>query len=481
MSEVNIRKRKVKIIKENTSNDTPEGMGNDCPKLQKFMLHFRRPSSYKGEYGFDWLRDEYIYPIETVEWSNDGRREINQPKELCLNPEALKIEYKETNVKNPISPYGEDYYPAWLAIFPSIEGGKLAYEFNMHSNGVDLDIEIEELESLEKNGTEILFECSNANIVITPPKLNLDDLLGAKKTKKLGTSDKRDYYLNSKKVNIKNINEGFANHEEIKVFAELNGKKEEVGKLMLYENSIIPTAKIVVVKVNTGGEDISLRADYKKLFKYQSLNQALVHVDIEEVEEFNIGKLPVNYDVIQFKKKYIHADQEIDYSSPAETFKKDLVALYERNHKLKYKIDGKNKSTYLFYTSISPVSNRGALPGSSTSIRYKEKGMFKIIWGNAFIIYKEGLVFRLTAIHESGHSFSLAHSFNSDSLHIFYRGYTDNIMDYPSKKNEKKEKDRVKKTKIRMKQEERLTSFFKWQWDEIRSDRSMVYGDSDDV
>ncbi|KES14527.1 hypothetical protein GASC598B02_003200, partial [Gilliamella apicola SCGC AB-598-B02] len=38
--------------------------------LQRFTIHFRRPAKlkqnknapYKGEYGFDWLRDEYIYP-----------------------------------------------------------------------------------------------------------------------------------------------------------------------------------------------------------------------------------------------------------------------------------------------------------------------------------------------------------------------------------------------------------------------------------
>ena len=43
--------------------------------LRKFTIHFRRPDtlkeksnySYRGEYGFDWLRDEYIYPIEKVD------------------------------------------------------------------------------------------------------------------------------------------------------------------------------------------------------------------------------------------------------------------------------------------------------------------------------------------------------------------------------------------------------------------------------
>ena len=29
--------------------------------LKKFLVHFRRGSNYKGEYGFDWVREDYIY------------------------------------------------------------------------------------------------------------------------------------------------------------------------------------------------------------------------------------------------------------------------------------------------------------------------------------------------------------------------------------------------------------------------------------
>lgn len=49
------------------------------PRLWEFTIHFRRPESkpstasaavsnvyYDGSYGFDWLRDEYVYDIEEV-------------------------------------------------------------------------------------------------------------------------------------------------------------------------------------------------------------------------------------------------------------------------------------------------------------------------------------------------------------------------------------------------------------------------------
>ena len=41
-------------------DEEPKGDENSLPK---FLVHFRRPDDYRGEFGFDWIRDEYIYPI----------------------------------------------------------------------------------------------------------------------------------------------------------------------------------------------------------------------------------------------------------------------------------------------------------------------------------------------------------------------------------------------------------------------------------
>ena len=38
-------------------DEEPKGDGNSLPK---FLVHFRRPDDYRGEFGFDWIRDEYI-------------------------------------------------------------------------------------------------------------------------------------------------------------------------------------------------------------------------------------------------------------------------------------------------------------------------------------------------------------------------------------------------------------------------------------
>lgn len=231
--------------------------------LKKFMVHFRRPSSYQGTYGFDWLRDEYIYPIVTVTHDNSGAA-IGTPTPLCKNVSALKTEYLDSS----ISPHGSAYYPAWLSIFPHTTTSQFAHGSRMHRSGVTLDLEIEELEALTSDATKLIFESGNPNLTITPNEIQLSTLLGSKQTKSLGGSATRDYYLARGKVNIKSKDAPLAAHTEIKVFAKLGTlARIEVGKLMVYKNDVIPKAEIVAVNVITGSTAGSLRDDYQFLFK----------------------------------------------------------------------------------------------------------------------------------------------------------------------------------------------------------------------
>ena len=34
-------------------------------KEPDYLIHFRRPQNYEGEFGFDWVRDEYIEIIDS--------------------------------------------------------------------------------------------------------------------------------------------------------------------------------------------------------------------------------------------------------------------------------------------------------------------------------------------------------------------------------------------------------------------------------
>jgi len=137
-------------------------------KLGKFLVHFRRSTDYENngttkEYGFDWLRDEYIYPMNNVTLDSNGNilsPPLNQVP-LCLNVENLKNEYSN-EVLNSISPHKEEYYPSWLSL--------------KEGNECFLDIEIEVLETLiTPTNTKITFEIDeNSGLEIDKTSIELD-------------------------------------------------------------------------------------------------------------------------------------------------------------------------------------------------------------------------------------------------------------------------------------------------------------------
>lgn len=441
--------------------------------LKKFLVNIRRPDDYMGEYGFDWLRDEYIYPIEMVQFDYDGTP-INSNVPICRDPQNIKNEYKSKDVLNPITPYGEDYYTSWLSIFPDTTTEEFSHGSRMHENGIDLDIEIEELEPLINDDTEIVFQVNNQYIKIVPEKIRLSELLSNKITKNLGNST-REYYRTSKMINVKCEGGALSSHEEIKIFAQLEGEKEEVGKLMVYKNDIIPKAEMVVVNVVTGSP-ATLSGDYQYAFKFQSFNQALIRAEVKVDTRFDINSLPSgDFDVIQFKSNYINAAGNIG-ANGADGFLRDLKTLYERygthsprNNAL---IDSNNNArTYLFYTSIIAQTNfqngrYQRTDGIATADLSNFSNCSCVKWGNAFTMFGTALIDNYVVVHEAGHSLSLPHAFEEGfpKPHVFHKGFTDNVMDYIQKVDGSANPFTGK-----------MVSFYKWQWDVMRSDRSLIF------
>lgn len=73
-------------------------------------------------------------------------------------------------------------------------------------------------------------------------------------------------------------------------------------------------------------------------------------------------------------------------------------------------------------------------------------------------------------LHEGAHSFSLMHTFQEGtytSKHIFYKGFLDNIMDYVNQVGVS--------TRNPYEANDNMNNFFKWQWDIIRTDRSLIF------
>lgn len=259
--------------------------------LKKFIIHFRRQASYNGEFGFDWMRDEYIYPLTSISGTN---------KEISLDIPKLKTEYKTTDVTNAVSPYGKDYYCSFLNI--------------MLNQEATLDIEVEELESLSSDATEIIFDSSNADLVISPTTIPLSTLIsGGKKTKSLGSSS-RDYYLAANQIKVK-CNKVFTKNEQIKVFAKLKDAasgiedKKEVGKMMVMKNNDQAgyTINVYVIKAfisdnplyNESVIDMEFAkvglSGLEKYLNENSMNQGLIQVKlIDKDGAGNILKMPLS-------------------------------------------------------------------------------------------------------------------------------------------------------------------------------------------
>ncbi|WP_103866989.1 DUF4280 domain-containing protein [Aquimarina sp. I32.4] len=456
----------VDIAIEDTAQiDVPTDLpDSENAVLKKFLVNVRRPEDYKGEYGFDWLRDEYIYPIETIDHNNTNDLD-NVPLPVCKNPDDLKNEYKTKDVVSPISPYGIDYYPAWLSIFPDTEEG--------YVNQVQLNIEIEEIEPLQSDETEIIFECDNENLIVTPEKIPLNDLLLDKQTKNWENTTK-DYYLAEKVITVKCEGGVLEDHQEIKIFAELKGEKEEVGKLMVYKNSTIPSFEIVVVDVSIAGNPTSYNTSFYYPLLKLSFTQAMIKPVVVDTISFDISLLPLTAPVVRdFTEMYINTPTLSNADSNALLkFEDDLLYLFSLYNEVLNPINSNaSKKTYIFRTPFKPLH-----PHTGEELRgmaYADHPDKEIPgWGNSIVLFPFGLLDDSNMIHELGHSLSLPHTFEEKyvSPFTFYQGFTDNHMDYFNQYDPNPNSVGLPNPNIN-----NMYSFFKWQWDIMREDRSLIY------
>ena len=165
------------------------GLGNPTkivrisePDLRKFLVHFRRPlkAGYDGSYGFDWLRDEYVYDIEPVFEANDISTKLYRGNVEELIKEYTCLKSSDANnlkeVDEIITEDKETYLPAWLAIFPTSSP--------ININGVDLHLQIDQeigddTNNLTADGTVLEFETSTG-VVVSPNQIALGEVINKK-------------------------------------------------------------------------------------------------------------------------------------------------------------------------------------------------------------------------------------------------------------------------------------------------------------
>ena len=495
--------------------ETSQPIGQaSTPCLRKFTIHFRRPAklkqkkgtTYKGEYGFDWLRDEYIYPIEEVLYDNCSDSEspipINDYRALCLKSDQLKLEYLQVGIADPIQPHGQDYYPAWLSIFASkVKGDNADKGSDMHKDGVYLDLQLDEIDKIINDGTEIFFKPSEPCLKITPEKISIEKFLKTsikKRSINKDTDTKISYYLLENAVKIMCQGDTLKEHGQIKVFAKLGSTEIEVGQLIVYQNDSIGEANLVVVNVITEYDNNNNKVipqshpSLDDIFNNQSFNQAMIKVKIKATENFDLVELrnkTNDKDIIDFlydiKDSTYMKSQRQDPKNSKKTIesssdiKNRLIKIYEK-FGINIPADGKpihdekHHNTYLLFTNLNPTMSNGIAVGGEACGKMTSSHVME--WGNGLVIFQSGLKDRHIIIHEAAHTFTLPHTFepsskysSANNKHIFYRGYTENVMDYDAYliSDDPLAYDKNKYNG-------QMYSFFKWQWDLMRKDKKSI-------
>lgn len=447
-----------------------------------FTVHFRQPKNMAGRYGFDYPRDADRYPIERVVEELKGKKVANR-----------KILYKG-NITNFNNIYlqgatlshqlkSKDYLPAWLAIFPHTTTAVYRGGSDMHSLGVKLDVELQQLigntSSLSASKFKTLeFVSSDASkLTVSPTTMSIADILskGRKNTLIDPINNKnRNDYIAKGAILIKGVkNQLLTRHESIAVYAVSNKCRALVGELMVHKNNVTYKADLVFVDViSSKGSTVNAPTGVEDYLKRWSFNQALIRAEKVVQSTFKLHNFMQHSKVSNFMKKYnagvsniqkvynLNVDDALNKF--LEIIEKEFIEIYElygehnprgvngKNIKLN---STQNLKTFIFNTDLSAGRINGFAPGDVVGGKFK--------WGNIIIIFKQANTNKDTLVHEIGHSLTLRHVFDIKAPHTFYQGHSDKVMDYtwssssPNVMNPNKRK-----------------LFVRYQWYKMQSDKS---------
>ncbi|WP_224964152.1 matrixin family metalloprotease [Acinetobacter guillouiae] len=483
--------------------------------VRNFTVQFRRPyeigmppDNYNGEYGFDWVRDEYIYPLLSIGGKKDTVMDLLGVPRL-VHSQLYKVFNHNVDTRINI-PYR--YFPSWLYIFATDCKGVYGSE-EINREGACLDIEIhqeyveyndgeyiDEKEALTDNGTILKFEASNDNIKISTFDNNqnskiieepLSNFINSNRNfiklgyeyDKYNNAFERNRYFYKKKSAIKIICSGgmLDKNEHIKVTAIRNNcDPVDVGIIYIAQNKAIHIMSIVEIDVKVNGEIIQKSKNHELELRNKFFNQSLTVFKVVNKEVFDLDLLSksdpeVKYFVDKWwnkslkndgNTKYLEVvsniDTLIDHSierkktvDPTELayaeFIRELKELYWRKKWVGLSPYSEiERNTYIF---SAPVSVRYAREKDTDDWKYilgsasfkahsnilYSKGKYSSDkeFSNAVVIFKDSMEFGLleTYAHELGHALGLTHTFESGEMFKYQKGYTDNFMDYPQRKD----------------------------------------------
>ena len=481
--------------KEDEEQEIEQSEPNNSDNEPNFFIHFRLPKKYDGDFGFDWLRKEYLPTSE----GGVG---------ICVSDiNALKKEYYSEDVENPFSLRGKDYYCSFLNIIPNkkinlslvrenltetpINNSNLIIYFDFNSDLFEFsstEINFTEV-PLEGNGKfkEIEFTCKSPLTQNTEIKIKVKEK-GASKDKKDPEVGKLMVMKNDVqyKLNVRFVEVKFAGKIEYSD-SSYNGIFDFSKNLKIIEskNEIPspPTEELYMSRtIDRWKEYIK---NNENLFR-TLLNQALIKYTPYENKRGNIDYKKITINFGDFKvgsisdsnvsgiKKIKKSIDSIDYTDMAcilGDFLEGIREYYISKNERKKREEEKGVIIFLI-----PIRLR--FPVKYVSIN-------KVFEAYSDDIFKEGRYIMLnnlndndnlnnlrdaTLIHEIAHTLGLIHSFPGfvtidkgrviPIVPLFKKGETNNVMDYINEKYKNNIRNPNLKTEM----------FFKWQWKIMQND-----------
>jgi len=357
-----------------------------------FVLHFRPCDTFDGEFGFDWMREKYIYVTTKKSIDIETGEDVDVPVDpICLDgyQEKLKSQYKVGAFDGLEKPY----FIPWLSMFSNHK--------EKTGNDVELKLEVHQINKKWKQ-SKVTFECPEG-ITVEPPVLDI------KKNKDL-----------SIKIQCKCIHEG--GYIKAKTICDKNNPIEQcVGILNLFPNKEFPLKIkwVPLLRKEYLEEDRSFIKQKKdaidKYLKSSSLQQAMIMPTIVMEEELIINELQWAREG-KIKNGKIQSDN-------------DLLSEYKKTFELKEENEFRGVVTIICNTSHEDENKYGA-------------GVYNPTWGNSCIVYKRGLT-RIakdgsnsynTFAHEIGHVLGLDHTFERKILENegLYNDYKEKLSAHES-------------------------------------------------
>jgi len=406
-------------------------------KIGLAVVYFRPLEDWKGEFGFDWMRDKY-FPFKNelaykdIISSGYSTKEDEHGKRRDLTKDEAYSQLRGEYEHHPMQIDGIDeneYFAPYLTLFSKTFVDTLGiapFARPKYEATLQLIVGIErELESF-------YIECTN------PERINI---------RTEGLTDKNTTSLKKGGTITITCNQDLDKNEEICIYAYPKGthNREEAklaGKLIILKNdrSTRKEKKIVLVKIETDidkngkneREDFSLE---EKTMLYNALHQALI-IPIVEYTTLNLS----SNSEFQIGGDFI-ADGKIQMTSP--TIRERV---YNRLQELFFQQNARYRDNYFTIFKFGVESNKDGLLGETQDIKTENVIIFTLPRGNE----------DYTLAHETLHGLGLYHTHRevkfvkidgyetklmmhdeviipydrSNKKYIYFYGSTTNIMSY---------------------------------------------------